>query len=235
MEALLAIFSITYIFWPLILVLGVRKLFQKKLAIKDRFRLAIQNIFIGWVLMACILIFLRWQERQPILLISRQLNTLLFAVIGILTGGITLVWRVKRWRAQRIRLSDARTLEDLMALSPKEFEKLIATLFKAYGHQAQVLGGSADHGVDILVLSNENEKWVVQCKRYNGSVGEPVVRDLFGTMGHEGAQKAYLITSGSFTSQAKAWAEGKPILLYDGEALVKLIQRTQLHKSQLGR
>jgi HJR/Mrr/RecB family endonuclease len=108
-----------------------------------------------------LVIFIRWQERQPILLISRQLNPLLFAIIGILTGVITLIWQVKRWRAQRIRLSDARTLEELMALSPKEFEKLIATLFKAYGHQAQVLGGSADHGVDILVLSNENEKWVV--------------------------------------------------------------------------
>jgi restriction system protein len=61
------------------------------------------------------------------------------------------------------------------------------------------------------------------------------VRDLFGTLGHEVAQKAYLITTGSFTSQAKAWAEGKPIVLFDGEALVKLIQRTQLRKSQLGR
>jgi HJR/Mrr/RecB family endonuclease len=47
-----------------------------------------------------------------------------------------------------------------MALSPREFEKLIATLFKAYGHQAQVLGGSADYGVDILVLSCPAMFWI---------------------------------------------------------------------------
>lgn len=235
MEALITIFSIAHIFWPLILVLGIRKLFQKNLNIYDRIRLAIQNIFILWVLMACTLIFILWQGQQPILLIPRQLNTLLFGLVGILTGGTTLIWMIKRWHSRSIRLSNARTLEDLMALSPGEFEKLVATLFKAYGHQAQVLGGFSDHGVDILVLSKENEKWIIQCKRYNGSVGEPIVRDLFGTMGHEGASRAYLITTGSFTTQASAWAEGKPIVLYDGKSLVRLIQRTQLHRSQLGR
>ena len=120
-----------------------------------------------------------------------------------------------------------------MALTPGEFEKLVANLFKANGHQAQVLGGSADHGVDVVVLSNENEKWIIQCKRYNGSVGEPVVRDLYGAMGHEGAQRAYLVTTGSFTTQAKEWAVGKPIVLYDGLTLVRLIKSTKLHRSQL--
>jgi restriction system protein len=103
---------------------------------------------------------------------------------------------------------------------------LVAELFISYGHQAEVAGGISDHGVDVIVQSAQGEKWVVQCKRYAGSVGEPVVRDLFGTLQHEEAQRAYLVTTGSFTAQAQAWAKGKPIVLYDGELLVKLIRRT---------
>jgi len=115
----------------------------------------------------------------------------------------------------------------LLTLTPDQFEKLIKDLFEAYGYQADLSGGNADHGVDVIVSGDEDDKWVVQCKRYSGSVGEPIVRDLYGTMLHEEAQRAYLITTGTFTAQAKEWALGKPIVLYDGESLIKLIRRTQ--------
>ncbi|MFW5713643.1 MAG: restriction endonuclease [Brevefilum sp.] len=154
------------------------------------------------------------------------MNHLLFAGLGLVSGGVSLAGLIYKWRKGRIRLADARTLDSLLALSPKDFEQLVAELFEAYGHQAEIAGGTADHGVDVIVRQAQGEKWVVQCKRYAGSVGEPMVRDLLGTLQHEEAQRAYLITTGSFTSRAKAWAEGKPLMLYDGEQLVKLIRRT---------
>ena len=233
MEALITVSRIFYLFWPLVLLVGVKALFKKETPLMDRLWLGTQNIFLGWILMALSLGLILWQGRQPIMFFPQQVNYLLFGAVGLITGSITVIWRFHHWRENRIRLSDARTIESLMALSPGEFEKLVATLFKAHGHQAQVLGGSSDHGVDILVLSDEKEKWVIQCKRYDGSVGEPILRDLYGTMGHEGAQKAYLITTGSFTTQAQEWAVGKPIVLYDGPELVKLIRSTKLHRSQL--
>jgi hypothetical protein len=235
MKAFTAAANLIYLFWPLILLLGLRKLFQKQFPLKERLRLAIQRVFIGWLFMAAALAIIYWQDQQPILLLPAEINYFVFGAVGLVVGSITIVSSIHHRRKDRIRLSNTRTLDDLMALSPTEFEKLVATLYKAYGHKAQVLGGTADHGVDIIVLSDNDEKWVVQCKRYEGSVGEPVVRDLFGTMGHEGAQRAYLITTGSFTAQAKDWARGKPIVLYDGDDLVKLIRRTQLHRSKLGR
>lgn len=82
--------------------------------------------------------------------------------------------------------------------------------------------------MDVRVRAKNGEKWIVQCKRYRGSVGEPYVRDLYGTMLHEKAQRASIITSGKFSRQALAWAEGKPIDLYDGEKLLKILRR--LHK-----
>ena len=233
METLITICRLTYLFWPSILVFGIIALFKRNLSLSGRLLRATQNIFLGWILMATSLGIILWQGRQPLLLIPEQINYLVFGAIGVISGAVSTILTFKKWRKNRINRFNTRTLDSLMSLSPGEFEKLVATLFKANGHQAQVLGGSSDHGVDIIVLSNEKEKWIVQCKRYSGSVGEPIVRDLYGAMGHEGAQKAYLITTGSFTSQAEEWAEGKPIVLYDGHGLVKLIESTKLHRSQI--
>lgn len=235
MEALVAIFSILYIFWPGIILFGIRHLFSRDLAFKDRLRLANNRVFIAWIVWAFFFGFIYWQGRRPVLLMPESVNHLLFWLLGVITGSISLVWMVFRWRDRWIDLEDNRTLEDLLALSPGAFEALVAALFKAYGHQAQVSGGSSDHGVDVVVYNDQGEKWIVQCKRYSGSVGEPVVRDLYGTMQHEEAQRAYLITTGNLTARAVDWAVGKPIVLYDGNALVNLIRRTQKRISKVRR
>jgi len=234
MNALVAIFSILYLFWPLTILFGMRVLFTKDLSFSDRLRGAVQSIFIFWCVWAFFLVFIYWQGREPILLMPEEINLILFGLIGVLTGAFSLTWMIQSWRAGRVRLYNAQKIEDLLALTPEEFEGLVADLFMMYGYEAQVFGGSSDHGVDVVVTNELEEKWIVQCKRYSGTVGEPVVRDLFGTMNHENAQRAYLITTGSFTKQAVEWAVGKPIVLYDGEALVKLIRRTAKRKNQLG-
>ena len=226
MDALIAIFSILYIFWPLIILFGIRELFSRGYPFSTRIQRWSQRIFIGWIVWATFLIFIRWQGQKPILLFPEMTNYLIFGLMGALTGGITFGWVFFGLWERRNRLSKAQSLEYLLELSPNKFEKLVAELFRSYSHDAHVSGGSSDHGVDVVITTGHEEKWIVQCKRYSGSVGEPVVRDLFGTMLHEGAQRAYLITTGSFTSQARLWAEGKPVVLYDGDALVALIRRT---------
>jgi len=58
--------------------------------------------------------------------------------------------------------------------------------------------GSADHGVDLLA-TRAGEKVVVQCKRYRDrSVGEPVVRDLYGAMQHENADRGYYLVTAAY-------------------------------------
>lgn len=230
-EAFIALFSILYTVWPLIFLFGIRALFTREKPFLTRFRIAIINIFIGWLVWAFFLGYLRWHGQTPYLIFSPLLDTWLFFGTGFLTGGFTLWWLISRWRKKRIRWEDAQNLEGLLAMEPDAFEALVAALFKAYRHETMVAGGNGDHGVDVIVKTDEGEKWVVQCKRYSGSVGEPVVRDLYGTMLHEEAQRAYLITTGSFTRQATEWAVGKPIVLYNGEGLVKLIRRTQKAKA----
>ena len=232
MDALTALFSVLYTFWPLVLFFGFRDLFDRKMSLGDRLRKSINRVFVGWAAWAILWGYLVFQEREPFFLMPRPLNDSLFFSLGAITGGISFGLWIHQLRKHRVRLQDARTLDDLLAMTPDAFEALIAKLFTTYGHEAEVAGGNGDHGVDVVVITDEGEKWVVQCKRYSGSVGEPIVRDLYGTMLHEEAQRAYLITTGSFTRQATEWVREKPIILYDGEGLVKLIRRTQDAKTR---
>ena len=231
-EAFTAIFSIMYIFWPLLILFGLRPLFKGNQVFAERVRNASSRIFVGWVVWAFFLVFIYGHGNQPILIMPEIVNHVLFISLGVVSGGMTVGSLIYRIKANRVRLKDAQTLEDLLAMSPGQFEALAAALFKAYGHRVEVVGGNSDHGVDVAVMTEQGEKWIVQCKRYSGSVGEPVVRDLYGTLLHEEAQRAYLMTTGSFSQKAVEWAEGKPIVLYDGEGLVKLIRRTQTHSTQ---
>ncbi len=196
----------------------------------DRVSKAASRIFLGWLVWAGFWLYLHSKGLKPVSLIPQPINNELFFALGVITGGISLGFLIHQFRKHRIRLEDAHTMDDLLAMSPDDFERVIAEIFHTYGHQVEVLGGNGDHGVDVVVQTAQDEKWIVQCKRYNGSVGEPVVRDLYGTMVHEEAQQAYLITTGSFTRQAQEWISGKPIVLYDGENLLRLIRMTQSAK-----
>src|SRR4051812_24977836 len=69
-----------------------------------------------------------------------------------------------------------------------------------------------------------------QCKRYKGSVGAAAVRDFRGAMAGRG-DKGLLITTGTFTSDAKAEAtrDGAPPLdLIDGSRLCELLKQYEL-------
>lgn len=226
MEALIAVFSILYPFWPLLLLVGIRRVMKNDRPLIKRIHQGFVEIFLGWLLWVLLRGFVLWQGRQPVLIMSKTINNTGFLFLGAISGGLTLLWLFSRWYQRWHRLTRIKHLDDMKSLAPEDFEALVARLFTANGHKVKLVGGHSDHGVDIIVTSSDGEKWIVQCKRYSGSVGEPVVRDLYGTMLHEEAQGAYLMTTGSFTQKAQDWVVGKPIILYDGEALVSLIRKT---------
>lgn len=116
-------------------------------------------------------------------------------------------------------MTDVERPSDLFALSPEAFERLAARLFESMGFEVERSGAPGDQGVDLR-LRKDGQLSVVQCKRYRGTVGQPQIRDFFGAIQHEQAQRGYFITSGTFSLAAQTWAAGKPIVLVDGPDLV---------------
>ena len=119
----------------------------------------------------------------------------------------------------------ARVLNRLIELPRAEFEELIVGLYDALGHKAQRTGGPGDRAFDIVVVAKSGQHWIVQCKQWRGAVGESVVREFFGSMEREHAAQGAIITTARFTPKGIQWAQGKPIHLYDGPALVQALRR----------
>ena len=112
-------------------------------------------------------------------------------------------------------------LEEMLRLSPGGFEEFVADLFRRRGYAVQVVGQEGDHGVDLVVTSPNNERELVQCKRWRRKwIGEPIVRDFYGALMHDGAAaRGYIVTTSFFSNAARAWAKGKPLTLIDGKEL----------------
>lgn len=147
----------------------------------------------------------------------------LFGWAAVLT--LVVVWLLvgRQWAAWRGGASvEPVTLQQLRTVSPAEFERYVAAVFRQKGYHVAVRGRSGDLGVDLDVTNQQGRRAVVQCKRYRSTVGPDVVRELYGTMIHERAAHAFLVTTADISDAAREWARGKPITLVDGALLIDL-------------
>jgi len=122
-------------------------------------------------------------------------------------------------------------LDDLSGI---EFENLCSLLISKMGFDTQTTKASGDGGIDIVATSIEpllRGRYIIQCKRYSGSVGEPAIRDLYGVVMAERANKGILITTGYFTKSALSFAEGKQLELINGTLLSELLVQHSLFQS----
>jgi len=129
----------------------------------------------------------------------------------------------------RRRLLDQQSgLDSIRAMSWREFEMLCGEAYRRQGFAVQENGlGGADGGID-LILRRDGETWLVQCKRWKTfKVGVKEVRELYGILAAERADKGVFVTCGKYTQDALAFAADKPLDLVDGPALLELVREVQ--------
>jgi restriction system protein len=131
-----------------------------------------------------------------------------------------------RFVAETDVLSQLDQRPNLMDLSFLEFEALIQNLFIKMGLEARQTRPSRDGGVDCVAWDPRpifGGKVVIQAKRYKNTVGVSAVRDLFGTLQNEGANKGILVTTSGYGQASFDFAKNKPIELIDGSNLLYLL------------
>jgi restriction system protein len=119
----------------------------------------------------------------------------------------------------------------IKSISPASFERLCQRLLRESGFiQVEVTGRSGDGGIDgkgVVRLGGLLSFHVLfQAKRYKGNVPPSVVRDFRGALVGR-ADKGLIITTGSFSREARAEAQrdgATPIDLIDGEDLVEKLK-----------
>lgn len=132
-------------------------------------------------------------------------------------------------RRQRGRLLETQTgLDSLRAMNWKQFEMLVGEAFRRQGYRIEETGlGGADGGVDLR-LSKNGETTLVQCKQWRSQrVDVKIAREMYGLLAHHSAHAVKIVAVGDFTPDARRFAQGKPIELIHGEALLSMIQGVQ--------
>jgi restriction system protein len=82
--------------------------------------------------------------------------------------------------------------------------------------------------VDALIFDPDplrGGKFVIQAKRYTRVVDVSAVRDLYGTVVNEGANRGILVTTSSYGPDAYEFAKGKPLTLLTGANLLQLLDK----------
>jgi restriction system protein len=124
-------------------------------------------------------------------------------------------------------------LERIKSCSPRFFENLVVDLLVAMGYggsrkdAGQAVGQSGDGGIDGIIKEDKLGLDVVyvQAKRWEASVGRPIVQAFAGSLEGQRARKGVFITTSQFSPDARDYVTRieKKIVLIDGQQLAQLM------------
>lgn len=121
---------------------------------------------------------------------------------------------------------------NLAAMGWEDFEHLVREIFDkefaSRNGEVKVTQSSSDGGVDAIAFDPDpisGGKIVIQAKRYTKTVGVSAVRDLYGTVMNEGANKGILVTTADYGPDAYKFASDKPLTLMSGANLLHMLSK----------
>ncbi len=121
---------------------------------------------------------------------------------------------------------------NLATMDWESFEHLVREVFEREfveeGGEVKVTQASRDGGVDAIAFDPDpirGGKYVIQAKRYTRTVGVAAVRDLYGTVLHEGADRGILVTTSDYGADSASFARDKPLTLVNGAQLLSLLEK----------
>lgn len=129
-------------------------------------------------------------------------------------------------------------LDRIKAAPPEFFERLVVDLLISMGYggsrrdAGQAVGKSGDGGIDGVIKEDRLglDAIYIQAKRWEGTVGRPVVQQFSGSLDQHKATKGVLITTSTFSPDAREYVRsiGKRIILIDGSQLTDLLMDNEI-------
>lgn len=127
-------------------------------------------------------------------------------------------------------------MDEVMKLTPIEFERLVVKLLLKMGYGSgieeagMVTQASNDGGIDGIIKEDQLgfSHIYIQAKQWSveQTVGKPEIQKFVGALQGQQAQKGLFITTARFSSGATQYAEnllGAKVVLVDGRTLTKLM------------
>ncbi|WP_432696119.1 restriction endonuclease [Marinobacterium sp. YM272] len=116
-------------------------------------------------------------------------------------------------------------------LTPRQFEEIVAEVFKKKGFSVDLTKRTRDGGKDIIAVHKDSmgieNKYFIECKYYSESnkISVDIVRALYGVKNtKDGPNKAILVTTSTFTQDARKFVENEAQSSWD----LALVDRDKL-------
>ncbi|MEK5246719.1 restriction endonuclease [Bacillus sp. FSL R9-9530] len=138
----------------------------------------------------------------------------------------------KQVKAQKFFMEQLRqsSIYEIDRMNGLQFEHYLSALYQSFGYHTEVTKGSGDFGAD-LILRNNNEKIIVQAKRYKNKVGIQSVQEVVGAKRYYDVAHAWVVTNNYFTEPARKLAHANDVLLIDRDLLIKLSAQVNREKA----
>ncbi|PGD63004.1 endonuclease [Bacillus wiedmannii] len=138
-----------------------------------------------------------------------------------------------RLKAHKIHMERVRqsNIYEIDQMNGRQFEEFLSYLYGFFGYHTEVTKGSGDYGAD-LVLKINNEKIVVQAKRYKNKVGIQSVQEVVAAKAYYNANHAWVVTNSYFTKPAYKLADANDVLLVNRDLLINLSAQVNRQNEQ---
>ena len=130
---------------------------------------------------------------------------------------------IKTWATNEIKKTSISTP---LPENGIDFEYWVADRLREYDWEAQVTQGSGDQGVDVIA-GQGNLRIAVQCKLYQGSVGNKAVQETLSGMLFLDLDRGIVISTGKYTRSARELANKNKILLLSPEDIPYMVDLLQ--------
>jgi len=121
------------------------------------------------------------------------------------------------------------TYEDLLKLTPEEFEHVLADLWRAMGYTVTVVGGPGDKGIDILAVKESGVPLTlgIQAKCYGptNKVGVREIREYASVLAKREVDSVVVVCTSGFTEEALKEAKLLNVKTIDGKQLLSLLNQ----------
>ncbi len=152
-------------------------------------------------------------------------------ILGVL---IVAVWISHLYR--RRKRTKQRQFMELLALTPTQFEHVMAHLLHDLGYRhVRHVGKLRDLGADLTAMTPDGRLAVIQCKRLvpGSKINSPDIQTFIGmALVHHQAELGIFVTTAEFTAPAIELAGHHPIDLWDGKFLAATLAK--IHGTESG-
>ena len=156
------------------------------------------SLIFGLIIWGAASLFASYYPKHILVVMLQPSWPVLPAVVGFTALASALKARRSTKSLQKIK-----TLQDIKDVPWQEFEHLTVAYYRERSYHVDHTGKAGPDGGIDLDMRKDRKRILVQCKRYNGrSIGVQAVREFFGVVISQGADKGIFITTSDFTPEA---------------------------------